>query len=133
MDGWRVDGRDSGGANAREGFDCPVGDRTNVQTWYMGSTRPIGEVSEEDREFFTILDRWAHDLYNRGYVGQQGQRLIFDGTTHRNGDLNPGAGDIRRLTPNDRNRITGDPDPYRINFIIENGQPVLGPPAPPGV
>ena len=118
--GWRVEGRDFGGFNSRDGWECPG--TPGESLWYIGSPRDLTGLDQDNTIFWTSLQRWAEDLFRAGYVGGPAQTLLFRGSaTLVNGDINPAnPGQLVRAGDREGSSQLGGQDPYRISFTVPN-------------
>lgn len=113
--GWRADGYDTDGANARgAGFHCdeptPM-NRNNL--WYVGAAQgsmPVG--------FYTRFQVWAWTLFNTGYMSTPGISPILSGARfRRNGDIDL-TNQPAFLQWGDASSEFGGANPYSISFRI---------------
>jgi chitinase len=118
--GWRVDGRDRGGVNSRDGWECPG--TAEESLWYIGSPRDLTDLTGADVQFWAALQTWAQNLFATGYVGAPAQTLITRGSAFlANGDIDPrNIGQIIGQNDVQGSSQLGGQDPYSTSFTIHN-------------
>ncbi|KAM5437742.1 putative chitinase [Microsporum ferrugineum] len=126
--GWRVQVTQTGYENERDGFDCPQDEYSSA--WYIGTVHDASQLSPEDQAFYMELDTWGRRLFNDGYTGRLGTSAIIQGGgTLANGDIDPNNyGYIVRR--NGMSAVLNNRDPYGVNFLLRNGEFIMGYPPP---
>lgn len=115
---WRVDNRDFGGLNARDGFDCAE----EEELWYVGSPRSNSALQGNELRFFNTLQTWAVNLYNNGYVGDAALSLIFQTPALLpNGHIDPSNPGMLQH-PGGSSATLGGGDPYSVSWTVEPSQ-----------
>ncbi|KAI1182685.1 chitinase [Nemania serpens] len=112
LGGWRVDGDERVRPHtARQGWDCPEGEGL----WYVGYP---DTPTDSD---ILLLQRFGERLHREGYLNTEGLRLIIEPPTGPSGDINPENPGYLVRPPNGYTTAAGNNNPYRLNFLIENG------------